>query len=112
MPDTPEQRTHFGAQVHVKVVSSYPEELAMALAHVAAHLIRRAASGPCGTNEMQYARALPPSISDHSQTALDKSFMSAEIGCQLRNNGNNRHFIIPAKSNTTRRPLALAGWMC
>ncbi|NVI82501.1 hypothetical protein [Janthinobacterium sp. BJB401] len=44
-------------------------------------LLHGAAFGPYGTNEMQYAKELLPSIPDHSLTALDKSFMSAEIRC-------------------------------
>ncbi|WP_402720308.1 IS4 family transposase [Janthinobacterium rivuli] len=107
--DTPEQRAHFGAQAYAKVVSSYPQVRAVTLTDVATHLIRCATFGPYGTNEMQYAKELLPLIPDDSLTALDKGFMSAEILCDLRNNGSNRHFIIPAKSNTTWTLLEPAG---
>jgi hypothetical protein len=107
--DTPEQRAHFGAQAYAKVVSSYPQVRAVTLTDVATHLIRCAAFGPYGTNEMQYAKELLPTIPDDSLTVLDKGFMSAEILCDLTSNGSNRHFIIPAKSNTTWTLLEPAG---
>lgn len=98
--DTPEQREHFGAQAYAKVVSSYPQVRAVTLTDVSTHLIRCAAFGPYGTNEMQYAKELLSSIPDNSLTAFDKGFMAAEILCGLTDNGSNRHYIIPAKANT------------
>jgi hypothetical protein len=81
-------------------VSSYPQVRAVTLTDVSTHLIRCAAFGPYGSNEMQYAKELLPSIPDNSLTAFDKGFMAAEILCGLTGNGNNRHYIIPAKANT------------
>jgi hypothetical protein len=98
--DTPEQRAHFGAQVYAKAVSSYPQVRAVTLTDVSTHLIRSAALGPYSSNETQYAKTLLQTIPDDSLTVLDKGFFSAEILCGLAGNGNNRHYIIPAKANT------------
>lgn len=99
-PDTPEHRAHFGAQVYPSGrVSSYPQVRGVTLTAVPTHLIRDAAFGPYGINEMLYAKALLSSIPDDSLTAFDKGFLSAEILCGLTSNGSNRHFIIPAKAN-------------
>ena len=99
--DTPEHREHFGAQVYPSGrISSYPQVRGVTLTAIPTHLIRDAAFGAYGVNEMLSAKELLPSIPDDSLTAFDKGFLSAEILCSLTSNGNNRHFIIPAKANT------------
>jgi hypothetical protein len=99
--DTPEHREHFGAQAYAgNTVASYPQVRGVTLTAVPTHLIRDATFGPYGINEMVYAKALLASIPDHSLTAFDKGFLSAEILCGLTGAGNNRHFVIPAKANT------------
>lgn len=98
--DTPEHRDHFGAQVYAKTVSSYPQVRGVTLTALPTHLIRDAAFGPYGVNEMLYAKALISSIPDDSLTVFDKGFLSAEILCGVTGEGHNRHFVIPAKANT------------
>jgi hypothetical protein len=99
--DTPAQRAHFGAQTYAShTVSSYPQVRGVTLTAVPTHLILDAAFGPYGVNEMLYAKELLPAIPDDSLTAFDKGFLSAEILCGLTSQGNNRHFVIPAKGNS------------
>lgn len=99
--DTPEHRDHFGAQAYTSGrVSSYPQVRGVTLTAVPTHLIRDAAFGPYGINEMLYAKELLPSIPDDSLTVFDKGFLAAEILCRLTHDGKNRHFVIPAKANT------------
>ena len=99
--DTREHRDHFGAQNYPSGrVSSYPQVRGVTLTAVSTHLIRDAAFGPYGINEMLYAKELLSSIPDDSLTAFDKGFLAAEILCRLTQNGKNRHFVIPAKANT------------
>lgn len=64
------------------------------------HIVHSAAFGPYGTNEMLYAKQLITDIPNDSLTVFDRGFLSAEILYNLTQNGSNRHFIIPAKSNT------------
>lgn len=99
--DTPAHREHFGAQVYASGrLSSYPQVRGVTLTALPTHLIRDAAFGAYGVNEMLYAKELLTSIPDDSLTAFDKGFLSAEILLGLTRAGTNRHFIIPAKANT------------
>jgi hypothetical protein len=99
--DTPELREHFGAQNYVgATVASYPQVRGVTLTVLPTHVIRDAAFGPYGINEMLYAKTLIARIPDSSLTIFDRGFLSAEILCALTAGGSNRHFVIPAKSNS------------
>lgn len=99
--DSPENRQHFGAQAYAsQVVSSYPQLRMVTLTALATHLIREVAFGEYGKNEMLYAQEVIELIPDYSLTVLDKGFLSAEILLPLQGNGQQRHWLIPAKSNT------------
>lgn len=98
--DLPDLRDHFGAQGYAKVVASYPQVRGVTLAVLPTHVVRNAVFGPYGINEMLYAKQLVPSIPDNSITVFDRGFLSAEILCGVVSGGCNRHFVIPAKSNT------------
>ncbi|MGL4467873.1 MAG: IS4 family transposase, partial [Plesiomonas shigelloides] len=99
--DSPENRQHFGAQAYAsEVVSSYPQLRMVTLTALATHLIREVAFGEYGKNEMLYAQEVIELIPDYSLTVLDKGFLSAEILLPLQGNGQQRHWLIPAKSNT------------
>jgi hypothetical protein len=39
-------------------------------------------------------------VSDHSVTMFDRAFLAAELLCNLVKSGTERHFVVPAKSNT------------
>ena len=56
--------------------------------------------GAYGTNEMLYAKTLLARIPDQSLTVFDKGFLAAEILLGLSQSGQERHFLIPAKSST------------
>ena len=98
--DTPENRQHFGAQSYANVVSSYPQIRVVTLTALATHLVREAVFGEYGKNEMRYAQEVIEFIPDYSLTVLDKGFLSAEILLPLQHKGQQRHWLIPAKSNT------------
>lgn len=100
-PDSAANRAHFGAQRYAKgTVASYPQVRAATLTHVPTHLVVDARFGPYATTEKDFAMELVGSISDDSLTVVDKGFFAAELLCRLTSNGHNRHFLIPAKSNT------------
>lgn len=99
--DTTDNRDHFGAQSYVgETVASYPQVRGVTLTALPTHLIRDAVFGPYGTNEMRYAKQLVGQIPADSLTVFDRGFLSAEILCALTAGIDNRHFLIPAKSNT------------
>ena len=49
---------------------------------------------------MLYAKTLVGRIADHSLTVFDRGFLCAEILLGLTQGGQERHYLIPAKSNT------------
>lgn len=99
--DSAANRRHFGASMaaHDRV-GSYPQLRAITLTALPTHLIRDTEFGPYDSNEMVLARQIIPRVPDHSVTVFDKGFLSAQLLCNLVSGGENRHFIIPAKSNT------------
>ena len=99
--DNPEQRAHFGAQSYASgAIASYPQVRGVTLTALPTHIVHSAAFGPYGTNEMRYAKQLIEEIPNASLTVFDRDFLSAEILYTLIQTGSERHFIIPAKSNT------------
>ncbi len=108
--DSPENRSHFGAQGYVnQKVASYPQVRAVSLTAIPTHLIADIAFGPYGTNEMRYAKTLLERIPERSVTVFDKGFFAAEILLSLTSGGEQRHFLIPAKSNTRWEILSGTG---
>jgi hypothetical protein len=101
LADSAANRAHFGAQNYANSkVASYPQARGVTLMMVATQIIRDARFGAYGTSEMTYAHELLASVPDGSLTIIDRGFFSAQLLCQLVDNGSNRHFLIPAKSNT------------
>lgn len=99
--DTEKNREHFGAQGYAGgTVASYPQVRGVTLTALPTHLVHSAAFGPYSTNEMLYAKQLVEAIPNESLTVFDRGFLSAEILCSLTGSGAERHFLIPAKSNT------------
>ena len=99
--DTADNRAHFGAQLYSSgAIASYPQVRGVTLTALPTHVVHSAAFGPYGTNEMLYAKQLIADVPNESLTVFDRGFLSAEILCALTSAGLERHFIIPAKSNT------------
>ena len=100
-PDSEENRTHFGAPSYASgKVASYPHVRAVSVTALPTHLVADMAFGPYGQNEMVYAKTLVERIADHSLTVFDRGFLCAEILVGLTLAGVDRHYLIPAKSNT------------
>lgn len=101
LADSAANRDHFGAQHYADAkVASYPQTRGVTLMMVATQLIRDARFGPYKTSEMTYAHELLASVPNDSLTIIDRGFLSAQLLCSLVDTGRNRHFLIPAKSNT------------
>ena len=105
--DSADNREHFGAQSYRSgKVASYPQVRAVTLTAIPTHLVADIAFGKYGQNEMLYAHALIERLPDHSLTVFDKGFLSAQILLGLHGVGSERHYLIPAKSNTKREVLS------
>lgn len=107
VPDSPENRKYFGAQRYASgKVASYPQVRAVSLTALPTHLVSAIEFGQYGRNEMLYAKTLIGQIEDYSLTVFDKGFVSAEILLGLSAMGTERHYLIPAKSNTQYEVLS------
>jgi len=112
-PDSPENREHFGAQRYASgKVASYPQVRAVSLTALPTHLVAAVEFGQYGQNEMLYAKQLTRQIEDYSLTVFDKGFVSAEILLGLTGSGTERHYLIPAKSNTRMEMISGSAQDC
>ncbi|MDR0996656.1 MAG: IS4 family transposase [Zoogloeaceae bacterium] len=94
-------REHFGAQAYASgVAASYPQARLLTLTSLSTHLACDAVFGEYGKNEMRYAKELLASIPDHSLTVFDRGFLSAELLLGVQNKGQERNWLVPAKSNS------------
>jgi hypothetical protein len=99
-PDSPENRSTFGAQGYASgKVSSYPQVRAVTLMALPTRLLADAAFGEYDKNEMRYAQELIERIPEQSITVFDKGFFSASLLLGLTLNGDQRHYLIPARAN-------------
>lgn len=101
LADSAANREHFGAQNYPnEKVASYPQTRAVTLMMIDTQLIRAARFGRYSTSEMTHAHELLASVPDDSLTVFDRGFFSAQLLSNLVHGGINRHFLIPAKTNT------------
>lgn len=110
VPDSEENRTHFGlASGGDRGKSGFPMVRLVAVMSLRSHLIARAAFGPYSDGEYTYANELWDTIPGNSLTIVDKNFLSAKVMLGLQNGGQNRHWLIPAKSSTKWRRVKRLG---
>lgn len=101
LADSAANRDHFGAQNYPNdKVASYPQTRAVTLMMVDTQLIRDVRFGRYNVSEMTHAHDLLASVPEDSLTVFDRGFFSAQLLSTLATGGNNRHFLIPAKTNT------------
>ena len=99
-PDTPELREHFGSgNTGNNRQTPFPLLRLVALMNLRSHVIADAAISPYRKGEMPLAESFLNSIPDRSITLLDKGFFSANILLEISRKGDQRHWLIPAKSN-------------
>ena len=101
VPDSEDNREHFGlASGGDRGQSGYPLLRMVALMALRSHLLAKAAFGPYGNGEYHYAAQLWDAIPDDSLCIVDRNFWSAALLLQLQSEGQNRHWLIRAKSST------------
>src|SRR5450830_840255 len=101
LADSAANREHFGAQRYAdSKMASFPQVRGVTLMAVPTHLILDARFTQYKIGEMVSAKELLSSIPDNSLTVFDRGFLAADLLCTLRSHGVNRHYLVPAKSNT------------
>ena len=110
VPDSPENRAHFGGQRgRNESQSGYPLVRMACLMVLRSHLIVAASFGPYAAAELSYAEDLWPLIPDHSLTVVDRGFFAAHILIPLGRDGTNRHWLTRAKKNQKWRTVERLG---
>jgi len=107
--DSDENRAFFGGTKTHRGVSGYPLVRMAGLMALRSHLLASAAFGAYDNGEHSYAAQLWPAVADDSLTILDKGFLAAGVLIPLARDGHNRHWLIPAKSNSRWRILRRLG---
>lgn len=101
LADSPANRAHFDSPHFAQGgLASYPHARMVTLSVLRTQLIVAAQFGAYSQSELHFALALLGEIPEHSLTVFDKGFLAAELLYQLNSQGKERHFLIPAKSNT------------
>lgn len=101
LAESRENREHFGSpRFAADAVASYPHARLVTLCVLDTQLMLAAQFGTYRQAEMGYALDLLPDVPDNSLTVFDRAFLAAELLCNLTASGTERHFLVPAKSNT------------
>ncbi|EAB5052354.1 IS4 family transposase, partial [Salmonella enterica] len=99
-PDEPELREHYGsANTSGNRQSPYPVMRLVALMNLGSHILLNAATAPFRRSEILLAQSMTASVPDNSVTLFDKLFYSADLLLTLNQQGNNRHWLLPARKN-------------
>jgi hypothetical protein len=101
LADSPENREHFDAPRFAEgALASYPHARMVTLTSLRTQLVLAADFGTYSQGEMGFALKLLSEVPDHSLTVFDRGFLAAELLHSLGSKGQDRHFLVPAKSNT------------
>jgi transposase IS4-like protein/DDE family transposase len=110
VPDTLENREHFGAPHGGNGASAaYPQLRLVALFALRSHVLVDSSFGPCGEGEGHYAADLWPALPARSLCIVDRNFLAASILIPLTRDGTDRHWLTRAKKTTKWRVLKQLG---
>jgi hypothetical protein len=111
VPDSPENRQHFGGQAAGgnRGTSGYPLLRLVAVMAVRSHLLLNASFGPYTIDEREYARELWESIPRDSLVFLDRLYLQADVMMTVVRGGENRHWLMRAKKSSTWKVLKRLG---
>lgn len=109
VPDSPENREHFGGQLGPHGDSAYPVVRIATLMTLRTHLLVAARFGPYTRSETIYARSFWPQVPDKSLVIADSNFFDAKVLIPLSTHGVSRHWIVRAKANFRWRVIRRLG---
>jgi hypothetical protein len=99
--DSDENREYFTCSNGVRGTSGYPLLRLVGLMALRSHMLASVAFGPYDTSEGAYATQLWSSVPANSLTIVDRNYLAANVLIPLARDGENRHWLIRAKKNTT-----------
>lgn len=109
VPDSPENREHFGGQRGPRGDSGYPQARIVTLMTLRTHLLAAARFGPYAVGETVFAKSLWPQVPDNALVIVDRNFYDAGVLIPLASHGANRHWLIRAKRNLRWRVVRRLG---
>lgn len=108
VPDSEENRAHFGGRSNQRSDSGYPLARVVTLMALRSHLIGAARIAPYNTSELALAHELWPEIPDGALAIVDRGFLYAELLVPLASSGK-RHWLTRARRNTSYKVIEKLG---
>lgn len=109
VPDSPENRAHYGGQRgRDGETSGYPLVRMATLMVLRSHLLAGVSFGPYAS-ELTYAQDLWPLVPDDSLVCVDRGFFAASILLPLHAQARNRHWLTRAKKSNVWRVIKTLG---
>lgn len=110
VPDTPENREEFGLPPSKRRTSAYPQIEAVGLMVLRSHLLLDFAfAGFRETSELALAAPMLRNLPPYSLTILDRNYVSYYPLYRIRQEGEERHWLVRGKKNLAWRVLKKLG---
>ena len=111
VPDSKENWDAFGGQCGngTRNGSAYPQVRVVVVMALRSHLLAAAYVSDYATGETTLARLFWDELPDDSLTIIDRAYLVADDLCALRRSGENKHWLVPAKSTTRLRKVKKLG---
>ncbi|PUE94205.1 IS4 family transposase [Xanthomonas oryzae] len=107
---TPELREHVGSgNTSTERQTPFPMMRLVALMNVRSHVLLDARLSPYRRGELPLAESVISRIPDHSVTLFDKGFWGADFLSSLAGNGEQRHWLTPARKGIVAEQVACDG---
>lgn len=108
VPDSQENRAHFGGRSNQRSDSGYPVARVVTMMALRSHLMKAARIAPYNTSELALAHELFPEIPDGALAIVDRGFLYAELLVPLAADGK-RHWLTRARKNTSYKVIKKLG---
>lgn len=108
VPDSEENRKHFGGRSNQRGNSGYPIARVVTLMALRSHLIGAARAAPYDTSELALSEDIWKEIPDGSLTVVDRGFLFAELLMPLAADGK-RHWLTRTRKNTSYETVQKLG---
>jgi hypothetical protein len=109
VPDSPENRAHFGGQRHRSGDSGYPLARVATLMALRTHQLAAMRFGPYANGETTLAKTLWAVVPDHALVIVDRGLWDGSALFPLQDHGANRHWLTRTRSNLKWRTLQILG---
>lgn len=99
VPDSAENRAHFGGQLGRSGDSGYPLARVVTLMALRTHQLAAMRFGPYRSGETTYARTLWAQVPDNALVIIDRGFWDGSVLFPLADHGASRHWLTRTRAN-------------